>query len=97
MIRRKSRVDSNQGEIVRALRQAGASVQCLHTIGRGTPDLLVGFRGFNFLLEIKDGSKPPSARRLTPDEERWHLEWQGQVTIVGSIDEAIKLIKRQEE
>lgn len=32
---RAARVDQNQAEIVAALRKAGASVQHLHTIGKG--------------------------------------------------------------
>ena len=81
MIRRKSRTDTNQSEIVAALRQHGASVQCLHTIGKGVPDLLVGLQGRNYLLELKDGNKPPSARRLTADETKWHSEWRTQIQL----------------
>ena len=86
------RVDNNQREIVSALRSAGASVQLLHMIGHGAPDLVVGYGGQNHLLELKDGSKPPSARRLTPDEEQWHKNWKGQVAIVCSAKEALKLL-----
>lgn len=42
------RTDGNQAEIVRALRSAGATVQTLHTVGKGCPDLVVGFRGNNY-------------------------------------------------
>jgi hypothetical protein len=86
------RTDGNQAEIVRALRSAGATVQTLHTVGKGCPDLVVGFRGSNYLLEIKDFRKPPSARKLTEDETRWHAIWNGQVAIVKDIDEALALI-----
>lgn len=86
------RVDTNQPEIVNALRKVGATVAPTHTLGRGFPDLVVGFRGYNYLLEIKDGSKPPSKRKLTPDELKWHEEWNGQVAIVNSIDEALRVI-----
>jgi hypothetical protein len=88
-MRRAARVDSNQSEIVAALRAVGVSVQPLHTVGKGCPDLLCGVRGTNLLLEIKDGNKPPSARKLTPDEAAWHESWRGQVAIVESVDEAI--------
>ena len=37
-----SRVDSNQPEIVATLRGMGCSVQHLHAVGKGVPDLLVG-------------------------------------------------------
>ena len=88
-----ARVDRNQVEIMKALRAMGASVQPLHTVGSGCPDLLVGFKGINRLIEIKDGSKPPSARKLTPDQEIWHWGWRGSVHVVNSIDEAIELLK----
>lgn len=86
------RTDANQAEIVAALRQAGASVAPTHGLGRGFPDLAVGFRGQNFLLEVKDGMKKPSERKLTPDEERWHQGWRGQVVTVESVPEALAAI-----
>ena len=89
------RVDQNQPLIVQALRSVGASVQFLHTIGKGCPDLLVGFRGLNFVLEVKNPAQKPSDRRLTPDEERWHLTWSGQKAVVETIDEALAAIGAQ--
>lgn len=86
------RVDANQPEIVEALRAVGASVQHIHEIGQGCPDILIGFRGINFVVEIKDGNRPPSRRKLTPDEQRWHDEWRGQKAIIKSVDEALELI-----
>ncbi len=68
---RAKRVDDNHGAVVAALRKAGCVVQSLATVGRGCPDLLVLRGGKTTLLEVKDGSKPPSARRLTADEVRW--------------------------
>lgn len=91
------RVDANQKGIVLALRQIGATVQPLHTVGRGCPDLLVGFRGRNWLIEVKDGERPPSKRRLTDDESVWHETWRGQVATVGSIEDAINQVTAQNE
>jgi Holliday junction resolvase len=88
-MRLKARTDANQREIVEALRAIGCSVLVLSAVGKGCPDILVGYAGKNFLLEIKDGAKKPSDRRLTPDEERLHPEWCGQVAIVESVDRAI--------
>lgn len=87
------RVDANQPAIVQALREVGASVQHLHAVGRGCPDILIGFRGVSYVAEIKDGSKPPSKRRLTPDEEEWHQKWRGQVAIIETIEDALRLIR----
>lgn len=88
-MRRAAKTDRNQAEIVRAFRQIGASVQILSAVGKGCPDALVGFRGKNLLVEIKDGEKPPSARRLTADQERWHGSWAGQVMVAESIEDAV--------
>jgi hypothetical protein len=87
-----SRVDTNQPEIVKALRKAGALVLHLHEIGKGTPDILVGYRGRLRLMEIKDGAKSPSKRELTPDEEKFHAIWADYVWVVQSVDDALKLI-----
>ena len=67
-------------------------MQPLHTVGKGCPDLLCGVRGTNLLIEIKDGQKVPSARKLTPDEAAWHQSWRGQVAIVESVDDALRLV-----
>jgi hypothetical protein len=96
-MRRACRTDSNQFQIVTALREAGCSVQPLHTVGAGVPDLLVGCvmpsgDRLNYLLEVKDGGKPPSKRQLTADEQSWHKNWKGQVNVITSIKEALELI-----
>jgi hypothetical protein len=92
MARRAAAVDANQPEVVKALRRVGATVQHLHTVGKGCPDILVGYQGQNFLLEIKDGNKPPSRRKLTDDEAAWHEAWRGEVWTVHSADEALYAI-----
>lgn len=91
-MRRAAKIDSNQPAIVQILRQLGCTVQHLHTIGKGCPDILIGINGLNILAEIKDGNKPPSQRNLTPDEKEWHLNWRGQVSIIESVDDAINLV-----
>ena len=83
-MRRAAKVDANQAAIVETLREAGASVQPLHMVGRGVPDLLVGFNGHNFLMEIKDGKG-----KLTSDESNWHSDWRGRVVIVRTENEAL--------
>ena len=78
------RVDANQPEIVAALRHAGCSVQHLHEIGRGCGDILVGYRGRNYCLEIKSAKG-----KLTPAEAEWHRDWQGHIAIIRTIREAL--------
>ncbi len=96
-MRRIAKVDRNQAEIVSALRAAGASVQTLHAVGGGVPDLLVGYEGNNLLLEVKDSLRPPSERKLTPDEDEWHAKWRGQVATVKSIHEALDVLESEVE
>jgi hypothetical protein len=91
-VRKRARTDDNQAEIVEALRGIGATITSIATLGGGVPDLLVGFRGRNLLLEVKDGRKPPSQRRLTDDELAWHLTWRGQAAVVIDVDEAIAIV-----
>lgn len=91
-MRRAGRTDANQVEIVATLRACGCSVLVLSSVGRGAPDLLVGRRGRNYALEVKDGAKPPSARRLTPDEQAWHDAWRGQVAVVSTVTEALSAV-----
>jgi len=89
---RIARVDANQKAIVSALRKAGASVQSLATVGDGCPDLVVGFRGDNYLLEIKDGNKSPSKRQLREKQRDWHERWRGRVCVVENCADALAAI-----
>jgi hypothetical protein len=72
---------------VAALRKAGATVQHLHEVGFGCPDILVGFRGVSYVLEIK-----AKRGKLNEREKIWHQWWRGQVAVVRTIDEALKVI-----
>lgn len=89
---RACRVDRNQSEIVKALRKVGCTVTPTHTVGDGFPDLVVGRQGVNYLMEVKDGTKSPSARALTTDEHKWHIEWRGLVHIVYSVEDALRVV-----
>lgn len=91
-MRRAARVDANQAEIVKALRQIGATVTPLHRVGQGVSDLLVSFRQRWLVLEVKDGAKPPSARELTPDEKEWIGKQKAPVYIVTSPLEAVNFV-----
>jgi hypothetical protein len=85
------RADANQKMIVKGLRAAGASVVVLAGVGRGVCDLLAGWRGMNLLLEVKNLAG--RGDRLTPDEAEFLSSWQGQATIIHSLDEALEILK----
>jgi hypothetical protein len=68
-MRYAARVDANQQSIVKALRDAGAYVWII-----GLPvDLLVGFAGQTYLVEVKDGSK----KHLTKLQQDFFASWCG--------------------
>lgn len=86
-MRRAARIDANHTIIVNALRQVGASVQDLANVGKGCPDLIVGYRGNNYLIEVK-----MKRGKATLAQLEWHGAWRGQVAVVRSVDEALRLI-----
>ena len=91
-MRRAAKKDRNHGEIVEALRKVGATVVDLGAVGHGVPDLLVGLGGKTMLMEVKDGQKCPSARHLTPDQERFFAGWHGgPLAVVDSVDSALRM------
>jgi hypothetical protein len=92
-MRRAAKIDANQPEIVNALRAVGAQVFSLAAVGQGIHDLLVGYRDSTVLIEVKDGSKPPSARQLTDDQIEWHAAWRGgRCVVVSNVVEALAAI-----
>lgn len=81
--------DANEPEIVEALERVGCSV---HRLAQPL-DLLVGFRLKTYLIEVKDGSKPPSARPLTKDQREFVLTWRGGETFaVRCVREALCVV-----
>jgi hypothetical protein len=84
------RIDANQHEIVQALRDAGCAVAIV-----GQPiDLFVSKDGKTWAIEIKDGAKPPSQRRLERAQIEFFSKWQGRWAIVESAAQALELVSR---
>lgn len=87
------RPDDNQDEIVAALRAIGCQVAITSGVGNGFTDLVVSRATCgNLLMEIKDGKKPPSERKLTEAEVRFHGSWLGPIVIVDSVDAALRAV-----
>lgn len=84
-MRRASRTDSNQEEIINALWRAGYSVRCTSGYGNGFPDLMVKSKAdVIVLLEVK----VPGAK-LTPAEREFQEWYTAPYHIVRSAEEAI--------
>jgi hypothetical protein len=91
IMRRAARRDDNEKQIIDALRRCGAYVKAIND--DGTFDLLVAYNNRTFLIEIKDGAKSPSARKLTDAEQKFHDEWPNDnLFIVNTVDEALALL-----
>lgn len=92
-MRLKAKVDANQTMIVNTLRACGCEVESLAAVGGGVADLLVYHRAMRrvLLIEVKDGSKAPSARKLTPAQVEWHARWP--VMVVENIGQAIEALR----
>jgi hypothetical protein len=84
------RIDQNHEEIVRALRDhPGVRLFSTAALGKGVPDICVGYRSFNILCEIK-GPKG----RLNPVQTEWHFQWTGTpVVILRTVDDVVLLLK----
>lgn len=94
-MRRAAKVDSNQSEIVAMLRKRGAVVLITSQL-KNAFDLLVGYNGKLYIVEVKDGNKPPSARKLTAGELQCKERFERvgvKYYVVSSVEEAIELIE----
>ena len=87
-MRRAAKVDANHSEIVKSIRAAGISVYDTSAVGRGFPDLVCGYAGRTFAVEIKDGAKFPSQRRLTGPQEAFRASWKGDYTVLETVAQA---------
>jgi len=84
-----ARIDTNHKEIVKALRDAGATVVSLAAMKHGIPDILVGYNGETILMEIKRDAKA----KFTPDQLDFLGKWKGgAISRVDSVDAAIRAL-----
>jgi hypothetical protein len=95
-VRRAAKRDANEADIVTALRAVGATV--LQIDDTDAPDLLVGFRGVNYLLEVKRpagkrGGISADGQRLSDGQEQWHARWRGfRPAVVTTPEQALAAI-----
>lgn len=92
MLRFYGRTDKNQQEIMNALRNCGASVVDLSSVGRGCPDLLIGYAGKTILMEVKNPKNSYGRKGFNVNQTKWASEWRGQLIIVRSVSEALAAI-----
>ena len=93
-MRRIARTDSNQQEIVTALRRLGAVVLMTHQL-KNCFDILVCFKGSTYMVEIKDGSLSPSQRKLTPGELQFKAKIESvncKYWVIESVEDALAML-----
>ena len=84
--RRAARKDDNHQETVKSFRKLGWSVLDIAQL-KNCADLVVAKNGYTVMCEVKDGSKPPSARKLTEGELKFKHSWNGPYFLVLSVDD----------
>jgi len=84
-----ARIDTNHKEIVKALRELGATVVSLASMKHGCPDLLVGYASETVLMEIKRDAKA----KFTSDQLEFLGKWKGgAISRVDSVEAAIRAL-----
>ncbi len=90
--RRAAMIDANQPEIVDAFRKLGCSVLIISQL-KNCCDAFIAKGGVTVAVEIKDGTLPPSKRKLTDGEREFRESWRGHYAVVESIDDVTNLVK----
>jgi Holliday junction resolvase len=97
MPRWAARQDGNSKEIVAKLRQCGVSVLHLHRVGKNAPDLCCGYRGVNYMLEVKSLAKQRGGvgkvALREAAQKAWCENWPGPAAVVRSFEEAWQFIQ----
>jgi hypothetical protein len=88
VVRIAAKVDGNQPEIVAAFEGCGCTVEYLHRLGKGCPDLLVGVAGVNLAVEVKIPGED-----LNDEQKAWHKGWRGQSCVIRTVEEVVRLVK----
>ena len=92
-MRVRARKDDNHIELVAVFRTLGFSVMDTASLGNGCPDLMCARNNQTWAIEIKDGNKMPSQRKLTPDEIVFKDTWKGRYALIESVADVLALVR----
>jgi len=87
---RAARVDDNQKEVVALFRKLGWAVLIISQL-KNCCDIMASKAGRTIAVEIKDGKKPPSARKLSAGEEKFKNDWKGEYQLVICNEDVINI------
>lgn len=94
-MRKRGRVDANQPQMVKELRQLGYKVAITSNLGGQMLDLVVKAPGGDTvrLIEVKDPAAKPSDRKLTDAEKDFIDEWGGACIIALTTEDVTEGFK----
>ena len=87
--------DDNHDEIVDEFKRLGCGVKDVHDLPNFV-DIIICYKSATVMVEIKDGAKPASARKLTSGEKKFSDEWiakGGKWACIETIEQANELVK----
>ena len=90
---KKCRVDANQSEIVKGLREVGAIVKHVHTV-KNLFDILVYYNSKTYCVEIKNGLKS----KLTEGEKKCKEDIESvgvKYHVIYSLKQALEMINEK--
>lgn len=91
--------DRNHNDVVARFEQWGATVFETPEVGAGFTDLVVGLCGITLLVEVKDGERPPSERKLRDTQQKFADTWKGgpvlTVETLADVDRISSTIRRK--
>tara|TARA_R110000851_G_scaffold160243_1_gene303469 strand:+ start:8369 stop:8668 length:300 start_codon:yes stop_codon:yes gene_type:complete len=88
--RRAARVDDNQKDVVALFRKLGWYVLIISQL-KNCCDIIVSKDNITIAIEIKDGEKPESQRKLSAGEVKFKVEWKGRYELVICDEDVINI------
>lgn len=86
----RARKDANHAEIEDLLRSLGFKTKDVSPM-KEFVDIVAKLHGVIVLIEVKDGSKPPSKRKLTDDERAFHEYWGDDIRVIETREDVFAL------
>lgn len=91
--RRKDKIDANQPDIVKKLREIDGV-----TVELGMDDILIGYEGVNYWIEIKDPERSQNKAghfkkgEIKPHQAWLDENWTGQYSICTTLEQILETI-----
>ena len=90
---RAAKKDGNHNEILREFLARGFSVAEVYQL-KEMCDMFVAKHGVTFAIEVKDGRRIPSERRLTDGEQKFRDGWKGHYALIERVSDVEEVEKK---